>query len=326
MKSKILPYPTWPNVLALVWTIVQALRVRLVSVSFCALAIALSGSASASPASDPAFIGITMGDMQNGECRIGEVEPGSAAEAAHVLWGDVIVAFDGQLVKATAAAKACETLTTAITSHRAGDVVQLQVARNGELVNLAITLSSRSELLKHRLLDQAMSAVEVVDADDPGRTITLDVARVSIVGWYYPSVCSNCAVVFEHVADRAAKVLHHAVPVIAAGHATREQLDRMSVDADLSRDRIGTKLVAALGIDRGTPPGVRSVAVVPASDGQFPDRLTFADNRIYFTVIDAHGVVRLVAPASPEADDVDTVLDEVVAAAEHCDRAPAGRR
>ncbi len=299
---------------------------RLVLVLVGSFGLSIAGPAFGAPASDPAFVGITMGDLQNGQCRVGEIETGSAAEAAHLLAGDVIVSFDGQPITATSSRGACEALTAAITSHNVGDVVRMQVVRDTEVATLSITLSTRSELLKHRLLDKPIGPVEVVDGDYPERTTPLDTAKISIVGWYYPDKCIACGPAFEHVADRANKALHHEVPVIAAARATPEQIDNMRIGADPSRDGIAKKLVTALGVDHGAPPGVRSVAVVPAPDGHSLDRLTFADDRIYFTVIDSYGIVRFVAPASPEADDVDAVLDEIIAAAEHCERAGVGHR
>jgi len=43
------------------------------------------------------------------------------------------------------------------------------------------------------------------------------------------------------------------------------------------------------------------------------------DDRVYFFVIDCRGVVQLVAPIAPDADDIDASADEVAAAAEQAE-------
>ena len=45
------------------------------------------------------------------------------------------------------------------------------------------------------------------------------------------------------------------------------------------------------------------------------------DERVFFMVIDGHGVVRFVAPLAPNADDLDAALDDLLAAAEQAEHA-----
>ena len=45
----------------------------------------------------------------------------------------------------------------------------------------------------------------------------------------------------------------------------------------------------------------------------------------FFLVIDCRGVVRLVAPIAPDADDIDAATDEVLAGAEQAEHARTRR-
>ncbi len=64
------------------------------------------------------------------------VEPGSAAEKAGIQAGDVIVAFDGQNVTTTAEINALKQ------KHSAGDKIAVTVVRDGQTVNLTVTLAA----------------------------------------------------------------------------------------------------------------------------------------------------------------------------------------
>lgn len=48
-------------------------------------------------------------------------------------------------------------------------------------------------------------------------------------------------------------------------------------------------------------------------------------NRVYFMVLDRTGVVRFIAPISPDDDAADAAIDDVLAAAEQAERAPTSR-
>jgi len=285
--------------------------VRPVLVLVSSLGLALVGSARGAPASDPAFLGIVMSSPTPGLCEVQRVEESSPADAAHLLPNDLIITFEGQRLVATPTIDACRQLTNAIATHAVGDVVHFDVIRHGTPTALSATLSSRSELLNRLYIDRPAPTLTLIDAEDPETSISLDVGRTTIVGWYFPSLCIDCHVTFERLADRAAKRTGREIQVIAAARPTSSQQSYESIDPK--------DLVDALGVRHGVAPGVRAAAT-----GAPAFKELIEEPRIYFTVIDRGGVVRFIAPASPEADDVDAVLDEIVAAAEHCERARVG--
>jgi S1-C subfamily serine protease len=83
-----------------------------------------------------AYLGISSSDTEEGVV-IESVGTGSAAEAAGLQPGDVIVAFDGQEVTAT------DDLVSALRSKAAGDTATLTIERNGERSDVTVTLGER---------------------------------------------------------------------------------------------------------------------------------------------------------------------------------------
>jgi S1-C subfamily serine protease len=83
-----------------------------------------------------AFLGISSADGDGGVV-VESVGSGSAAEKAGLQPGDVIVAFDGQEVDAT------DDLVSALRGKSPGDTVEIQVDRNGERLDLTVTLGER---------------------------------------------------------------------------------------------------------------------------------------------------------------------------------------
>lgn len=65
------------------------------------------------------------------------VVPGSAAEAAGVFTGDVIISIDGRVVTSG------PSLTGFVRRHHPGDAVVLEVVRNGEVIELPATLQAK---------------------------------------------------------------------------------------------------------------------------------------------------------------------------------------
>jgi serine protease Do len=66
---------------------------------------------------------------------VAQVQQYSAAEKAGIQAGDVIVKFDGKEVKTTSS------MNTLKSSHKSGDVVSIQVYRDGKYMNLTLKLS-----------------------------------------------------------------------------------------------------------------------------------------------------------------------------------------
>jgi S1-C subfamily serine protease len=69
--------------------------------------------------------------------RVQQVVPGSAAEEAGVMAGDVLIAFDGEAVTDL------RTLSNMLGARLAGDEVELTVRREGEDVTLRAVLGVR---------------------------------------------------------------------------------------------------------------------------------------------------------------------------------------
>lgn len=83
-----------------------------------------------------AFLGISSSDGEPGVV-VESVASGSGAAAAGLQPGDVIVAFDGQEINAT------DDLVSALRGKSPGDTVPLTIERNGERIELTVTLGER---------------------------------------------------------------------------------------------------------------------------------------------------------------------------------------
>ncbi|MGE5182848.1 MAG: PDZ domain-containing protein, partial [Acidobacteriota bacterium] len=117
------------------------------------LALALSVRVSdAGPPSNPAFLGIEMQDaralMRGADgCVVISVTAASGAEAAGLRINDVILGIDG------VPTGSCQQLSSEIISHAPGDLVKIEILRNGERgerMTVKATLSSRAEILHQR--------------------------------------------------------------------------------------------------------------------------------------------------------------------------------
>ena len=85
-----------------------------------------------------AYLGVWPGASEE-EAEIGKVTAGSAAAKAGVKPGDVIVKFDGQLLKRYS------DLPALVRKKKPKDKVQLQVRRGEETLDLTVTLGQREE-------------------------------------------------------------------------------------------------------------------------------------------------------------------------------------
>jgi S1-C subfamily serine protease len=83
-----------------------------------------------------AYLGISSSDTAQGVV-VESVGAGSAAEAAGLQPGDVIVAFDGEEVTAT------DDLVSALRGKAAGDTASVTIDRGGERVDVTVTLGER---------------------------------------------------------------------------------------------------------------------------------------------------------------------------------------
>jgi S1-C subfamily serine protease len=85
------------------------------------------------------FLGVSGQDTLEGRggALIESVEPGSAAGAAGIEAGDLIVAIDGSTIEGI------EDLAGQVRSRHAGDTVELTVVRDGEELTVTVTLDER---------------------------------------------------------------------------------------------------------------------------------------------------------------------------------------
>jgi S1-C subfamily serine protease len=98
------------------------------------LLLALAGSASAQDNGRP-FLGINIGEHDDGALVI-NVQAGSAADDAGLMVDDVITAINGEAVTA-------DTIAGVIQSSAVGDVITLDILRDGEAMQLDATLTDR---------------------------------------------------------------------------------------------------------------------------------------------------------------------------------------
>ncbi len=85
-----------------------------------------------------AFLGVGPDDSAE-SAMIGEVFGGSGAEKAGIQVGDVILKFDGQELSRY------DDLPPLIERHKPGDVVDVEILRDGQVVKLQATLSERAD-------------------------------------------------------------------------------------------------------------------------------------------------------------------------------------
>jgi serine protease Do len=78
-------------------------------------------------------------EESNGRCIIQDVGPGTPAEKAGMLRGDIVVRFDGQKISKF------KELKDAVDSLVPGDNVMLEVERNAKLITLRITIGSLNQ-------------------------------------------------------------------------------------------------------------------------------------------------------------------------------------
>ena len=119
--------------------------------------------------SNPAFLGIGLGQMANSGCFVESVIPGGAAADAGLQAGDSILAID--LVplqspdKINAAKLPCDQLLDIVKAHQPGDRIRLDLARGANKLVEHVTLTSRSDVWQRRV-GERMETTDVVDVDD----------------------------------------------------------------------------------------------------------------------------------------------------------------
>lgn len=274
---------------------------------FLAVLFAAS-SASAAPASNPSFLGISM-DSIGAVCVIRNVTNCSPAQDAGLRFGDGIVAIDGRPLFDGVQAP-CDALVDRITAHAPGDVTSFDVRRGERIATIRAVLSTRADVQHRCLVDQPIPSIEVVDLDDQ-RSYMLDEVRgtTTVIGWFPIKKCSGCSNVFDRVSEDLAKKLGPENARVLG--MTLYELDRDDKKVLPTRAKTGFS---------------STVALAAASEKEYEDLSLREMNRVQFMVVDARGIVRFVAPIAPDSDDLEAAVDEVVAAAQQAEHARTQRR
>lgn len=287
----------------------QIPRVRwlgLVLISVVAVSASAS-SAGAAPASDPAFLGISMDDAP-GFCSISNITPASPAQDAGLSFGDAVFAIDGVSIAGNGRTSPCTALTDQIVGHRPGDEIQLDVRRGGQRVQVRAVLSTRAEVLHRRFVGERMPRTDLADVDNA--TVSHDLGgqrgKTTIVGWFILERCTSCGRVFDRIADG----IRSRLPDLERPPAL------LAVTAAAPRDKLA-------GMRKSF---TASVALAQAEPDVFEELALKDSQRISFMVIDCRGVVRFVAPIAPEADDLDAAIDDILAAVEQAEHLRTRRK
>jgi hypothetical protein len=266
-----------------------------------AIAVALTASARGGPQSDPSFLGISFGPTPRG-CEIETTIAGGPASEAGLRPGDVLTSIDGIAITA---AKACQDVNDTITSHTPGDQIRIEVLRGeGEEVVAHARLATRSEVLQRRV-GQRIAATDLIGVDDHQHyDLGERKSRTLVIGVFDPN-CAGCGHLVDHIADRLAR--------------RARANSAVSVLAVTLGDASDAGLAARLRPLTSTVP-------IAVADAHTYSDLSLADpQRVYVMVVDCRGIVQLIAPIAPDADDIDASADEVLAAADQAEHARTRR-
>jgi membrane-associated protease RseP (regulator of RpoE activity) len=254
-----------------------------------ALAPAISVAA---PQSNPAFLGIVMSPIpcQPAGCiggiLIANITAGSPAAHAGFLVNDIIVRIDGASVQSPQ-----EAIQT-ITAKHPGDTIDIDVRRGGAIERISSRLSTRAEVLFQRIGGHIFESGELVAGDGQIYDLAEPRGHATIVGFVTPA-CVGCDRVFARM-DRWTRK-HPGSIALAITNAEGPDLKSMRSTFD--------------------------VPVVESNETRANQALLFEEpERMHVIVIDSRGEVQFVAPIAPQSDDVDTAIDEVLAAAEQAQR------
>jgi len=254
-----------------------------------ALAPAISAAA---PQSNPAFLGIVMSSIPcqpvgcNGGILVANITAGSPAAHAGFLVNDIIVRIDGASVQSPQ-----EAIQT-ITAKHPGDTIEIDVRRGGVVERISSRLSTRAEVLFQRIGGHIFESGELVAGDGQIYDLAEPRGHATIVGFVTPA-CVGCDRVFARM-DRWTRK-HPGSVALAITNAEGPELKTMRSAFD--------------------------VPVVESNETRANAALLFDEpERMHVMVIDCRGEVQFVAPIAPQSDDVDTAIDEVLAAAEQAQR------
>ena len=217
---------------------------------------------------------------------IATITAGSPAAHAGFLVNDIILRIDGASVQSPQ-----EAIQT-ITAKKPGDTIEVDVRRGNSTERISSRLSTRAEVLFQRIGGHIFESGELVAGDGQVYDLAEPRGHATIVG-FVTSACIGCERVFARM-DRWTRK-HPGSIALAVTNAEGPDLKSMRKAFD--------------------------VPVVESNETAANKLLLFEEpDRMHVIVIDCRGEVQFVAPIAPQGDDVDTAIDEVLAAAEQAQR------
>ena len=203
-----------------------------------------------------AFLGVEMGDAGTDGVAIRRVIEDSAAAEAGLLAGDVIMRVDGGSVDSS------NGLGATIRRHRTGDPIELELLRDGETIQMVVTLGRRPV---RRDDSRAAHVIDVLDVR-PGQVIA-DIGFGS--GWLSEAIAEKLGpggfVYAVEIQERAVRQLRRSAPPNVV------PVYSLSDDVSLPQDSLDTAMlhdVAAHVNKSGRPKFYASVARALKADGR----------------------------------------------------------
>ena len=236
-----------------------------------------------------------MGPQQGaGPCVIEAVTKGTGAELAGLQPGDVFGMIAGNEIAS------CGDVITVIQSRDPGELVAIEVQRNGVAAKIKANLYSIDEILRRRYVGRLLPSAQLISVDDRSeRDFGAQRGKTTIIGWFSPSTCEGCTRVLDKVVSWQKTQKGSPISVVSAtSDRTKTVADNLE-----SMKKLARSLDVPLFV---TDFGTYDQFTLAAASG----------DRINFMVVDQRGVVQHVSLISPESDDVRASLDELYAAVE----------
>ena len=229
-----------------------------------------------------------------GPCVIEQVTKGTGAELAGLRAGDVFGRIAGSEIDN------CNDVLVVIQSRDTGELVPIEVQRNGVATSIKANLYPIDEVLRRRYVGRALPSASLINVEDRTERDFGGVrGKTTIISWFAPSTCIGCTRVLDKVVSWQKS---HASQPVSVVSATSDRTKTLA-------DNLESMKKLARNLD---------VPLFVTDFGTY-DQFTLADassERITFMVVDHRGVVQHVALIAPDSDEIRASLDELYAAVE----------